>query len=159
MDYSPPDSCPWNFPDKNMKGGCHFLLQGIFPNLVSNPRLLCLLKASFLPLAPPGEPPENIIWLYNDGKGIEHWDFYLQEQESQNPSGLIRKFSCICEWKKCMNNFFKKIQMWLDPGAQMTLSGMVSYHHSVPLLFVLTPISQLSTTLWWKDRCQELPSS
>ena len=29
--------CPWNFPDKNTGAGCHFLLQGIFPTLGSNP--------------------------------------------------------------------------------------------------------------------------
>ena len=23
--------CPWNFPSKNPKGGCHFLLPGVFP--------------------------------------------------------------------------------------------------------------------------------
>ena len=23
--------CPWNFPGKNIRAGCHFLLQGIFP--------------------------------------------------------------------------------------------------------------------------------
>ena len=28
MDYSLPDSCPWNFPGKNTEVGCHFLLQG-----------------------------------------------------------------------------------------------------------------------------------
>ena len=25
------DLCPWNSPGKNTGGGCHFLLQGIFP--------------------------------------------------------------------------------------------------------------------------------
>ena len=24
--------CPWDSPGKNTRGGCHFLLQGIFPN-------------------------------------------------------------------------------------------------------------------------------
>ena len=36
MDYSPPDSCPWNFPGKNTGVGYHFLLQGIFPTKGSN---------------------------------------------------------------------------------------------------------------------------
>ena len=35
--------CPWNFPGKNTGGGCHFLLQGIFPMQGSNLHLLCLL--------------------------------------------------------------------------------------------------------------------
>ena len=46
---TPPDptgSCPPGssvhgiFPGKNIRGGCHVLLQGIFPILGSNPRLL-----------------------------------------------------------------------------------------------------------------------
>ena len=35
--------CPWNFPGKNMRVGCHFLLQGIFLTQGLNPSLLCLL--------------------------------------------------------------------------------------------------------------------
>ena len=36
--------CPWDFPGKNTGLGCHFLLQGIFSTLGSNPHLLlCLL--------------------------------------------------------------------------------------------------------------------
>ena len=29
--------CPWSFPGKNTRMGCHFLLQGIFPTHGSNP--------------------------------------------------------------------------------------------------------------------------
>ena len=32
--------CPWNFPGKNTRISCHFLLQGIFPTQGSNPCLL-----------------------------------------------------------------------------------------------------------------------
>ena len=32
--------CPWDFPSKDTGLGCHFLLQGIFPNQGSNPGLL-----------------------------------------------------------------------------------------------------------------------
>ena len=31
--------CPWNFPGKNTRVGCHFLLQGILPTQGSNPCL------------------------------------------------------------------------------------------------------------------------
>ena len=31
--------CPWNFPGKNTRMGCHFLLQRIFPAQGSNPGL------------------------------------------------------------------------------------------------------------------------
>ena len=45
--------CPWNFPDKNTGVGCHFLLQGIFPTLGSNPLLLHLQhwQVNSLPLS------------------------------------------------------------------------------------------------------------
>ena len=32
--------CPWDFPSKGTRVGCHFLLQGIFPTQGSNPGLL-----------------------------------------------------------------------------------------------------------------------
>ena len=35
--------CPWDFPGKNIRVGCCFLLQGIFPTQGSNLHLLCLL--------------------------------------------------------------------------------------------------------------------
>ena len=36
--------CPWDFPGKNTRVGCHFLLQGIFPTQALSSRLLpCLL--------------------------------------------------------------------------------------------------------------------
>ena len=49
---------PWDFPGKHTGVGCHFLLQGIFQNQGSNPRLSCLLPQQVysLPLAPPGKP-------------------------------------------------------------------------------------------------------
>ena len=34
----------WNFPGKNTRVGCHFLLQGIFPTQGSNLCLLCVLR-------------------------------------------------------------------------------------------------------------------
>ena len=32
--------CPWDFPGKSIRVGCHFLLQGIFPTRGLNPGLL-----------------------------------------------------------------------------------------------------------------------
>ena len=40
MDYSLPDSCPWNSPGKNTGVGCHSFLQGIFLTQGWNPSLL-----------------------------------------------------------------------------------------------------------------------
>ena len=48
----------WDFPGKKAGGGCHFLLQGIFPTQEQNQHLLHLLhcQAGSSPLAPPGQP-------------------------------------------------------------------------------------------------------
>ena len=59
LDCSPPDfSDHGDSPGNNTGVSCHALLQGIFPNQGSNPRLLCLLhwQVSSLPQAPPGKP-------------------------------------------------------------------------------------------------------
>ena len=34
--------CPWDFPGRNTRVGCHFLLQGTFPAQGLNPHLLCV---------------------------------------------------------------------------------------------------------------------
>ena len=51
--------CLQDSPGKNTGVGCHALLQGIFPTLGLNPRLLCLLhwQVGSLLLAPP-DPPQ-----------------------------------------------------------------------------------------------------
>ena len=50
--------CPWDFPGRHTRVGCHFLLQGIFPTQGSNPCLLHLLhwQVGFLPLSYLGSP-------------------------------------------------------------------------------------------------------
>ena len=50
--------CPWDFPGKSTKVGCHFFLQGISLTHRSNPSLLHLLywQVDSLPLVPPGKP-------------------------------------------------------------------------------------------------------
>ena len=55
MDCSPPGFSVYEiFPGKNTGVGSHFLLQGIFPNQGSNPRLLCW-QADFFTAEPPGK--------------------------------------------------------------------------------------------------------
>ena len=39
--------CPWDFPGKNTRVDCHFLLQGIFPTQRLNPRLLHCSSVQF----------------------------------------------------------------------------------------------------------------
>ena len=54
--------CPWDFPGKNTRVGCHFHLQGIFPTHVLNPHLLCLLhwQVDSLPLSQQRSPKASI---------------------------------------------------------------------------------------------------
>ena len=46
--------CPWDFPDKNIEVGCHFVLRGIFLTQGSNPHLLHWQDS--LPLSYQGSP-------------------------------------------------------------------------------------------------------
>ena len=60
------------FPDKNTGVGCHFLLQGIFPNQGWNPHLLHC-QADSLPLSHQGSPIwkvalQKICYHKNDGQ-------------------------------------------------------------------------------------------
>ena len=52
--------CPWDFPNKNTRVGCHFLLQGIFLTWGSN---MCLLhwQADSLPLSHQ-RSPHTKVW-------------------------------------------------------------------------------------------------
>ena len=54
MDWNRPgSSVPWDFPGKNARVGCHFLLQRIFPTQGSNPGLPHCRNS--LPSEPPGK--------------------------------------------------------------------------------------------------------
>ena len=55
--------CPWDFPGKNTRVGCHFFFQGIFQTQGSNLRLL-LWQADSLPLCHQGSL-RSIDWLFN----------------------------------------------------------------------------------------------
>ena len=55
--------CPWDFPGKNTRVGCHFFFQGIFQTQGSNLRLL-LWQADSLPLCHQGSL-RFIDWLFN----------------------------------------------------------------------------------------------
>ena len=50
--------CPWDFPGKNTRVGCHFLLQGIFPNTGTEPKSLTSLAQAgrFFTTEPAGKP-------------------------------------------------------------------------------------------------------
>ena len=55
--------CPWDFPGKNTRVGCHFLLQGIFLTQELNPQPLHWQAASFTTELPE-EPNRNPITFF-----------------------------------------------------------------------------------------------
>ena len=63
--------CPWDFPGKNTRVGCHFLLQRIFPTQGLNSCLpsLLLWQVGSLSLSHLGNPNQCLP----DGKGIVRW--------------------------------------------------------------------------------------
>ena len=69
MDYSPSGlPCPWDSPEKNTGEGCHFLLQGIFPNQGSKPHLLHW-QVDSLPLVPPKH--EAVLTFFAQKKKLQ----------------------------------------------------------------------------------------
>jgi len=58
MDCSLPDFCPWDFPGKNTRVGCHFLLPGDIPNPGIKPLSSVSLASAgtFFNTEPPGKP-------------------------------------------------------------------------------------------------------
>ena len=65
--------CPWDFPGKNIRVGCHFLLQGIFPTQGLNPGLLHCLQ--------------TLYWLNHQGRLGYYRVGILPDTRSRN---------CIC---------------------------------------------------------------
>ena len=59
--------CPWDSPGKNIRVGCHALLQGIFPTQGLNLHRLCLLhwQVDYLPPEPPEKPIKVLESLSN----------------------------------------------------------------------------------------------
>ena len=60
MDCSLPGFCPWDFPGKSTRVGCHFLLQGIFLTQGSNPGLL-RCRQTLYPLSHQGSPKRALV--------------------------------------------------------------------------------------------------
>ena len=54
--------CPWDSPGKNTGVGCHFLLQGIFPQPRGQPESLSV-ASSFFTIEPPGKLRPKALWL------------------------------------------------------------------------------------------------
>ena len=62
--------CPWDFPGKNARMDCHFLLQGIFPTYVASPAL----AGGFFTTEPIGKPKEGECWRTDAFKLWYSWE-------------------------------------------------------------------------------------
>ena len=62
--------CPWNFPGKNTRVGCHFLLQGLFLTQGSN-LLLLHWQIDSLSLSHQGSPKDNYYYIDSNNYGIK----------------------------------------------------------------------------------------
>ena len=82
--------CPWYSPGKNTGGGCHFLLQGIFPTQGSN---LCL-------------PPYRQT-LYRLSHQGSIWQ--KKQLDSQNTYFKIHYY---CQFRNLLNLIFQMNQSW-----------------------------------------------
>ena len=101
--------CPWDFPGKNTRTGCHFLLQGIFLTQGSNPIFFRLLhlQAGSLPLGLPGKATggptlNHLISLNSEGlrsnslgitKGASHWKSHVLGALCQRPRTKTKHIS------------------------------------------------------------------
>ena len=123
----------WNFPGKNTRMGCHFLLQGIFLTQGSNPSLLHYLhwQADSLPIVPPGKPQRGSC---NRGKaraaenegvtaivGSMPWTARSTRAESQGEKRCNHNlYICISQQlfqKKASKEIVLFIKMIFDLGA------------------------------------------
>ena len=98
--------CPWDFPGRNARVGCHFLPQGIVPTQGLNPSLLCIscLASRFFTTEPPGKPTVEyqsaikINDLKNNRKAFINAATWMnlenlmlrKRSQTQNDSGYIK---------------------------------------------------------------------
>ena len=111
--------CPWNFPGKNIRVGCHFLLQGIFLTEESNPSLLRLLhwQVDSLPLKHLGNPFLLQTLLTNSEMSCfqseSNWDCWIHQH-------------CSLYTHVCMHTFVHTPLSW-------AISRACPYFLNVPL--------------------------
>ena len=75
--------CPWDYPGKNTRVGCHFLLQGIFPIQGSNPGLPHCTQT--LPFELPGKPKGECIWKQ------DLWELFHKDGVPMNEIAVVNK--------------------------------------------------------------------
>ena len=160
MDCSPPGSlCPWNFPVKNTRVSCHFLLYGILLTQGSNLCLLLLLywQASSLPLSHLGiclpmqemqfqslgqeDRLEKEMATYSS---ILAWEIPWTEE----PGGLLSIGS------QRVRHDWACTDMWI-PKFQSALFAMILSTQSVKCLYTKGHMST-PESIWWQQTTEQI---
>ena len=91
----------WDSPGKDTGGGCHALVQGIFPIQGSNLHLLCLLhwQMGSLPLVPPGKAMCTYIPSFLDFLPIQ-----VTREHCVQPPELYSRFSLAIQFIHGINS-------------------------------------------------------
>ena len=97
MDCSPPVFCPWDFPGKSTRAGCHFFLQGIFPTQGSNLHLLHW-RVDSLPLSHLGSPLTHSRSSVNVWWRRQEWIHQAVKEWSQPSISRAPELTLLFSW-------------------------------------------------------------
>ena len=91
---------PRDFPGKNTWVGCHFFLQGIFPNQRMKPSLLCVLQWQMdsLPLSQLGIPSPRLRNSNNNGLNtlrVYCVSYVKKSRSKQFGASVALTFQCL----------------------------------------------------------------
>ena len=127
--------CSWDFPGKNARVGCNFLLQWNFPIQGSNPHLLPAfhsLQADFLPLEPPGKMCMFIYAHKYTNYTFKFKLLVLENKDTRNSPCFylkVRVFSSVY-WVAEKNNY-------LSLRRFLNVCAMLSHFNHVSLFVTL----------------------
>ena len=130
--------CPWDFPGKDTRMGCHFLPQGIFLTQGSNMCLLHLLHwhANSLPLSHQGNPYTTCA-LSQDA---EKWSMYIVYPTAETSPWNWSLAFCLYIW----------LPLW-DFKMRITADGDCSHEITRRLLLGRKAMTNLNSALKSRD--------
>ena len=113
--------CPWDSLGKNTGGGCHAILQGIFPTQGSNPSLLHLLYCwvGYLPLVPPGKPHLKVSNCQQPSHGLTHAGPSLTRMRLQQREQVLTNEARNSTYSSCVWGDFFKSQQSSEAGSSL----------------------------------------
>ena len=109
--------CPWDFPGKNTRVGCHFLLQGLFFNPWIEPSSPAL-QADSLPLS----HTEKYLWM---GISLDRLS-WVQARSVFPWSLLLNPSTCHCSSELVYHDFLCWIFSYGDSNFPSSASGQAS---------------------------------